>query len=77
VLDKKGRPQEAELEIRYRRIRVLPPIGKKSRYPELQLTVIYAQERETPSGRDPIDDHHLGIMVIMRDMLIIISRSWS
>src|SRR2546421_140831 len=23
--------------------------------PELQLTVIYAQERETPSGRDPID----------------------
>jgi hypothetical protein len=55
VLDKKGRPQEAELEIRYRRIRVLPPIGKKSRYPELQLTVIYAQERETPSERDPID----------------------
>jgi hypothetical protein len=55
VLDKKGRPQETELEIRYRRIRVLPPIGKKSRYPELQLTAIYAQERETPSGRDPID----------------------
>ncbi len=55
VLDKKSQPAEAILEIRYRRIRVLPPIGKQRRYPELQLTVIYAQERETPSGRDPID----------------------
>src|SRR3989454_1271494 len=55
VIKKKGQPAEAVLKLRYRRIRVLPPIGKKSRYPELQLTVIYVQERETPSGRDPID----------------------
>jgi transposase-like protein len=55
VLDKKGQPSEAILDIRYRRIRVLPPIGKQRRYPELELTVIYAQEREAPSGRDPID----------------------
>jgi transposase-like protein/DDE family transposase len=55
VLDKKGQPAEAILEIRYRRIRVLPPIGKQRRYPELDLTVIYAQEREAPAGRDPID----------------------
>src|SRR4029077_18597684 len=55
VLDKKGQPTEAIIEIRYRRIRVLPPIGKQQRYPELDLTVIYAQEREAPSGRDPID----------------------
>jgi hypothetical protein len=55
VLDKKGQPTKAVLELRYRRIRVLPPIGKQSRYPELRLTVIYAQERETPSERDPID----------------------
>ena len=55
VLDKKGQPAEAILEIRYCRIRVLPPIGKQRRYPELELTVIYAQEREAPSGRDPID----------------------
>src|SRR5438105_7167663 len=55
VFDKKGQPAEATLELRYRRIRVLPPIGKQNRYPELQLTVIYAQERETPAGRDPID----------------------
>ncbi len=55
VVDKKGQPSEAILEIRYRRIRVLPPIGKQRRYPELELTVIYAQEREAPSGRDRID----------------------
>jgi hypothetical protein len=55
VVDKKGQPAEAILEIRYRRIRVLPPIGKQRRYPELELTVIYAQEREAPSGRDRID----------------------
>jgi transposase-like protein len=55
VLDKKGVPAKAILELRYRRIRVLPPIGKQSRYPELRLTVIYAQEAEAPSGRDRID----------------------
>jgi len=55
VSDKKGQPAEAVLELRYRRIRVLPPIGKQSRYPELRLTVIYAQEQDTPQGRDRID----------------------
>ena len=55
VRDNKGRLAEAVLELRYRRIRVLPPIGKQSRYPELRLTVIYAQERDTPQGRDRID----------------------
>jgi len=55
VLDRKGRPEQAVLELRYRRIRVLPPIGKQNRYPELRLTVIYAQEVETPTGRDRID----------------------
>ena len=55
VRDNKGQPTDAVLELRYRRIRVLPPIGKQSLYPELTLTVIHAQERETPSGRDAID----------------------
>jgi Transposase DNA-binding/Transposase DDE domain len=55
VRDHKGQTEEAVLELRYRRIRVLPPIGKQSRYPELRLTVIYAQERKTPKGRDRID----------------------
>jgi hypothetical protein len=35
VRDKKGDVSEATLEIKYRRIRVLPPIGKQSRYPAL------------------------------------------
>lgn len=55
VRDQKGNVSEAVLEIRYRRIRVLPPIGKQNRYPALSLTVIHAHERETPSGRKPIE----------------------
>jgi hypothetical protein len=55
VRDKKGHLSKAILEIKYRRIRVLPPINKKRRYPELTLTVIHAQERGTPKGRDKID----------------------
>jgi hypothetical protein len=55
IQDKQGNRSEATLEIRYRRLRVLPPIGKQKRYPELMLTVIYAQERDAPQGRDPID----------------------
>lgn len=53
--DKNGDVSEAVLEIRYKRIRVLPPIGKKKKYPELVLAVIYAQERGTPKGREKID----------------------
>jgi Transposase Tn5 dimerisation domain len=55
VRDRKGETHEAVLELRYRHIHVLPPIGKQRRYPELGLTVIYAQEAETPAGRDRID----------------------
>src|ERR1039457_3961045 len=55
VRDKQGNRSEATLEIRYRSIRVLPPIGKQKRYPELTLTVIYAQELGTPKDREPIN----------------------
>ena len=55
VRNKKGEVSEAVLEIRYRRIRVLPPIGKQKLYPELTLTVLHATERNTPQGRDKID----------------------
>jgi len=55
VRDQQGNCSEATLEIRYRRIRVFPPIGKQKRYPELTLTVIYAQERGTPKDRKLID----------------------
>jgi len=52
VRDRKGVASETTLELKYKRIRVLPPIGKKNRYSELSLTVIYAQEPGTPRGRD-------------------------
>jgi hypothetical protein len=55
VRNKKGEPSEAVLAIRYRHIHVRPPIGKQKQYPELDLTVIYAQEQSAPQGRDPID----------------------
>lgn len=54
VRDKDGNDRKATLEIRYRRIRVLPPIGKQKRYPALMLTVIHAEERGTPANRDKI-----------------------
>src|SRR5216683_7445030 len=52
---KKGERSEAALEIRYRRIKVLPPIGKQKRYPNLELTVIHATKRGTPEGRNRIE----------------------
>jgi hypothetical protein len=55
VRDELGDSDEAVLEIRYRRIRILPPIGKQKRYPALSLTVIHAQERGEPKNRKRID----------------------
>jgi hypothetical protein len=55
VRDSSGDPDHAVLEIRYRKIRVLPPIGKQARYPALTLTVIHAEERGTPKNRKKIE----------------------
>ncbi|WP_240537223.1 transposase [Bradyrhizobium elkanii] len=55
VKDDKGDPDDAVLEIRYRKIRVLPPIGKQTKYPALTLTVIHAQERGRPKRRKKIE----------------------
>ncbi|MEJ0070751.1 MAG: oxalate/formate MFS antiporter [Pseudomonadota bacterium] len=55
VRDNDGDPDEAIIEIRYRKIRVLPPIGKQKRYPALILTVIHAEERGTPNNRKKIE----------------------
>lgn len=55
VRDRHGQLSEAILELRFRRVDVLPPIGKKGRYPQLSLTVLHATERGRPSNRDPID----------------------
>jgi hypothetical protein len=55
VCDSKGRLETAVVELRYRSIRVSPPIGKQKRYPALTLTVLYAQERNEPTDRPKID----------------------
>jgi hypothetical protein len=55
VRDNNGDQDEAILEIMYRTIRVLPPIGKQKRYPALTLTVIHAEERGTLKKRKKID----------------------
>jgi hypothetical protein len=43
------------LDLKYKRIQVLPPIGKQKRYPSLSLTVIHAVEANPPAGRKPIE----------------------
>jgi hypothetical protein len=55
VRDRNGELSEVALELKWKRIQVLPPIGKNKQYPELTLTVIYAQERTDPKGRERID----------------------
>lgn len=53
--DDKGNITEAVLEIKRRRVRVLPPIGRQKRYPPLSLTVIHARERGVPKNRKRIE----------------------
>lgn len=55
VRDRGGVLSHAILELKFRRIKVLPPIGKQSRYSALDLTVLHATERGKPRGRDRID----------------------
>ncbi|WP_407193092.1 hypothetical protein [Bradyrhizobium sp. STM 3566] len=55
VRNDKGETTKAALEIKFKRIAVLPPIGKQKRYPALDLTIIHATERGTPKGRKPIE----------------------
>jgi hypothetical protein len=55
VRDSDGNLDRATLEIRYRKIHVLPPIGKQKRYPTVILTVIHATERGTPKNRKKIE----------------------
>jgi hypothetical protein len=55
VRDSKGRVGTAVVELKYRPVRVLPPIGKQKRYPALPLTVIQARERAVPTDRPAID----------------------
>jgi hypothetical protein len=55
VRDAQGHRAEAVLEIRYRQIRVRPPIGKQQRYAAMTLYVIHAHERGRAKGRKRIE----------------------
>jgi hypothetical protein len=54
VRDDKGKESQAHLTIKYHRLQVLPPLAKRKRCPALELTVIFADEQETPENRQPI-----------------------
>ncbi|MBI3676655.1 MAG: IS4 family transposase [Proteobacteria bacterium] len=55
VRDVHGNPSIAVIDIKFEKLRLLPPIGKQKQYPPLELTVIHAQERGKPKNRKPID----------------------
>jgi hypothetical protein len=54
VRDDQGQVSTARVALRFCRMTVHPPVAKQGRYPALSLTVIHADERGTPVGRDPI-----------------------
>lgn len=55
VRDRHGNETHATLALRYRRVRLLPPVAKQKEYPPIEVTVIYAQERGIPKDRERID----------------------
>jgi hypothetical protein len=48
IRDDRRRVATVELDVRYRRLTVHPPIGKQRRYSALELTAIHADERQPP-----------------------------
>jgi hypothetical protein len=55
VRDANAKPDVAILEIKYKRVHLLPPIGKQKHYPALEATVIHAYEQGRPKNRKRID----------------------
>jgi Transposase DNA-binding len=55
IRDRHGRLEETMVEVSYRSLRILPPIGKQKRYPALTLTVLHAREPAEPADRPRID----------------------
>ncbi len=55
IRDDKGAAVAVTLEVKFRAINVLPPIGKQKKYPPLTLTYIHAREPNHPADRDPVD----------------------
>jgi hypothetical protein len=52
VRDANGNPDIADLDIKFERLHLLPPIGKQKQYPPLDLTVVHAKERGNPKKKN-------------------------
>lgn len=52
---KDGKPYEANLRIRFRRMTIQPPVGKEDRYEPHEFTIIHAIETTKPKGRERIE----------------------
>ncbi|MBM3845761.1 MAG: IS4 family transposase, partial [Verrucomicrobia bacterium] len=52
---KDGKPYEATLQIRFRRLLVQPPVGKEHGYEPHEFTIIHAVETSKPKGRERIE----------------------
>jgi len=55
VCNDKGEAVPVTLDVKFRTIDVLPPIGKQKKYPALKLTYIHAYERDEPANRPRVD----------------------
>ena len=81
VVAEDGRASTAALALRFARVHVLPPWGKKTRYPALDLTIIHAAEQTEPEGRARIDwklatDLHVGSLDQALEKLDWYARRW-
>ena len=55
-----GECREVVLDLKVKRMTVLPPIGKFKRYPTLELTVLHATERPKLDARKTNHERELG-----------------
>ena len=55
LADRHGKNITAQLEVRFRQMMILPPIGKQKQYPPLTVTAIHAREINVPEDREPLE----------------------
>jgi hypothetical protein len=55
IVDRHGRTECIELDVRFHQMIVRPPIGKQRKYPALELSVIQAREKTRPKDRERIE----------------------
>ena len=53
--DKDETSIEVDLEIKYERLELYSPVGKRKAYQPITVTVIHAKESGSTAGREPVD----------------------